>query len=189
MVAGFLTVVMACVPVSPAVADVMAAELRPASAVEADEQVGPGELSGEQVEQLGLPAEPAEETPVSELPDGDFSDLLELPEEPEPVKSEPLPEAEEPTQFTASEVREAEALPVSAADEFSTTYQREDGSLVQRVSAHPINAVDESGESAVAYQRAGTVSSVSIGLGRVDQVGLDPDQGGGEADRCTVVAG
>lgn len=29
----------------------------------------------------------------------------------------------------------------------------------------------------------------AVPLGRVDQVGLDPDQGGGEADRCTVVAG
>ena len=38
-------------------------------------------------------------------------------------------------------------------------------------------------------RRMGTAGALAQFLGRVDQVGLDPDQGGGEADRGTVVAG
>ncbi len=111
-------------------------------AAEAVEIPGMGELSAGDVKELGLP-DVAGEDPAPAMPVGDFSSLLAEREAP-PLEEVVLPKVDTPVDMKKL-AAEAEGLPVASRDETTTTYQRGDGSFIQRMSTEPLNVQDARG--------------------------------------------
>ena len=138
-----LTLLMVITPVSPSLGDAVAAEWN-ASRAQAAESIAPpegGELTAEQVEQLGLPVSVGE-TEV------DSSGTAELVDVPDPSTASlptsdytmtPIPAAQ------PSELDVKELQPVRRGEQW-TTFRREDGSVVTRISPEPENLRNDSGK-------------------------------------------
>ena len=98
---------------------------------------GQGELTADQVGAFGIPEE-EERSNTSVMPEGDFVGALEpSPVDPLPMTT-PGPPAVEAVS-AAELAEEAKDLPVVARDEHSTTYERNDGSLIKEASPDPLN--------------------------------------------------
>lgn len=129
LVSAFAASVFIISGVTPAVADDRALEVAPVEVLR-EELPGGGELDSAQASRLLLPSEPFPDVkPVQ--PEGDFGDLLDGGDPPV------LPPAGEPEEKFAVEPIDIAKLdqltgdlPVEARDEFSTTYDRGDGSFL-----------------------------------------------------------
>ncbi len=136
-------VVLVATPVSPAVGDVLADEwatLSFANEPTARDVPDGGDLSTEDAERILLPADPAPEREPRN-PAGGYLDA------PDPA-SVALPPADltpVPIPKTELNPEELAKLPVVERDEYSTTYQRENGVFVRHVLPEPVNVQLEDG--------------------------------------------
>lgn len=113
--------------------------------------VGPAYAEHAGEEATPAAALPSSPVPVDdpEMPVGEFDAVIPPLEQPAPSTEAPLPV--EPTQqpvgdeISADEIDMSE-LTVVGRDEFSTTYQRDDGATVMRLSQDPVNVRSDVGE-------------------------------------------
>lgn len=149
VLAAVLTVALVAAPLDgSAVASMSVTSVQedPGSAAElADEVPSGGELSAEDIAAMLLPSQDAPEV-MPEVPGGDFSAELKAANTVEAAPAPPASfEAVEPDELTPPSEADA-GLEVVARDEFSTTFERADGSFVERVSAEALNARGADGE-------------------------------------------
>jgi hypothetical protein len=138
-----LTLLMVITPVSPSLGDAVAAEWNATRAQAAESIVPPegGELTAEQVEQLGLPVSEGEaevdSTGTAELVDVPDPSTASLPTS--DYTMTPIPAAQ------PSELDVKELQPVRRGEQW-TTFRREDGSVVTRISPEPENLRNDAGK-------------------------------------------
>ena len=104
---------------------------------------GVGELSRDQAARLMMSAEALPAT-VSRMPKGDFAPLAGPASKPLEVAT--LKQTKIPDLDAGALAEEAKDLPVAARDEYSTTYERADGSFIDYVLDAPLNVKLSDGE-------------------------------------------
>ncbi|WP_449407469.1 PA14 domain-containing protein [Microbacterium maritypicum] len=136
-------------PESAAVADVLVRTANPVTAVPASRDIPDnGELQAEDVERLGgEPDAPADG--VSEMPGGDFSELVAEAEPVSVAKGDPARysrRAEKVETDGEALAERADEGEVVERDEYSTTFETEEGTFIRKESQEPLNYVTATGD-------------------------------------------
>ena len=139
--AALLATVLVVLPVDASVASVLATQIPEVERERPDRGKIPGSsmLTAEQVSLMGMPADEADMEPPA-MPVGDFSSDLALDSASTLELTQPVAPAS-PSQDALES--ETESLPVAERDEFSTTFQRGDGSRILQEATEPINYQNE----------------------------------------------
>ncbi|GGE96796.1 hypothetical protein D9V28_07205 [Mycetocola zhadangensis] len=163
-----MAAVLAVLPVDPTAASVMAG-WRTVEEVKNDDLKVPGngQLTTGDVELLGLPDTEGDEG-SPDMPAGSFDTILSADEidaahDEQPAAVEDLPNQKELA-------TETDKLPVAEQDEFSTTFEREDGSQIRQMSTDPINVETKTGWEAISTE----LKNVKAGGWKVDAHPLAP---------------
>ncbi|MFF3028845.1 PA14 domain-containing protein [Microbacterium sp. NPDC057944] len=138
-------------PESAAVGDVLVSAGASVQTAAADSREIPdnGDLGADDVARLGGAPEPLKDW-VSEIPGGEFSTLTTE------KSASPLPVPRQARRHITTDEKpgvplaeQAEGLPIVDQDEFSTTYERPDGTRIREESAEPINVETEDGWNSI----------------------------------------
>lgn len=166
--AALLAAVLVVLPVDGSIATVLATQVPEVERERVDRSEVPatGSLTADQVRLMGLPTDDV----VAELPDmplGDYEADLKL----DAATTTDPAEMVAPTAPTQDALEnETEVLPVAERSEFSTTFEREDGSRILQEATEPINFETDSG-----WEEISTVIEPKPGGWEVESHPLAPE--------------